>query len=144
MSTSKDLRVNLILDVPDSLPGKEKRKQLTIQMVTYACKLVRTRDKVAAFLGYSPKWVQNNINTLEELDQWRGAKKEQEEGYLEMLRKYPDFTDDIKSDRAEGGELDTKPTLQRTCLKCNCSFKSISKFNRICSLCKLEEDNGYL
>lgn len=81
----------MILEVDDDLPGREKIKQLKIQMVTYAYKKKKYRQKVADFLGYSPRWVQYTLHKIDELAHLRSNNiyLKDEDGYQEMMRRYP-------------------------------------------------------
>lgn len=63
----------MIIKIDDKLSGKDKRKQIMIQMVSYAMSLhPKSRVKAAEFLGYSEKGLRLILNRVSELKKFKG------------------------------------------------------------------------
>lgn len=87
----------MIIEIDDSLPGKERRDKIIIYQVSYAIDITDNRNKAAEFLGISTKTIQKWCNKYDELHKYIGGKhsfidnmsEERKKNYFDMLRRYP-------------------------------------------------------
>lgn len=63
----------MIIKISDKVNGKDRRREITIQMVTYAMSLYpNSRVKAAEFLGYSDKGLRLIMSRIKELRHFKG------------------------------------------------------------------------
>lgn len=78
------------IKIPDSVDGKRRRDLLKIMPVQYAMRKFKTKVKACEFLGLSLRGLAYIINRYPELQEFVSKYEwEENDGYMEMLRRYP-------------------------------------------------------
>ena len=78
------------IEIDDSIDGETRRDLLKILPVRYAMEKFKVKRKAAKFLGLSLRGLDYVINRYPELEQYRSMQEwAQDDGYLDMLKRYP-------------------------------------------------------
>ena len=86
----------MLLNIDDSLSGRERRDQVIIQQVHYAMDKFPSKRYAAEFLGVTERGLRNWCHKYDELKIYidynsflKGKTEEAKDRYLEMLKRYP-------------------------------------------------------
>jgi len=86
----------MIIDIPDSLSGQERRRLLRIEPIKYALDNFGTKKSASDFLGISPRSLRGILSQYKELkkylvkEDFKSKLTEVEQlGYEDMMRRYP-------------------------------------------------------
>lgn len=91
----------MIINIPDELEGKERKKQLRLQPALYALQKFKTFREASRFLGTNRETLRKIIREYDELEEYRNTGKSslpletlvahsvKNQKYLEMLKRYP-------------------------------------------------------
>jgi len=84
----------MVINISDDLDPKERHRLLQLLPIVYALNKVGTKQGAANFLGISCRCLRNNIKRYPEYFKIKVKQEfkslEQKEGYMDMLRRYPD------------------------------------------------------
>jgi hypothetical protein len=78
----------VIIQIDDSLSGKERRKLIEIYTIEYAYSLYKKQRDVANFLGIAVRCLRDRINRHEVLHKYKGYDLCKCSAYYDKMRRY--------------------------------------------------------